>query len=225
METGAAPGCAGGRRDRHLVCRRSARDSLSHASAWRVATLVLFIATIALGLASCSDDEGTRPPSPSATGEQVAIDSRPWQTEFRGDIAVTLASQRVHQCDEFRYRQESSQPLSFLVQCLETGDQFHVVPSSGEVTNMWKPGMPPPRPLRPPSRLNPSRSTARELQADPDDMRQARNFVAGLPPACSRSSISVASDQTVIIHVTCSDGTKSAQSQVRIKNGVLTQLR
>jgi len=138
----------------------------------------------ALGVASCSDEEGTESPPREAVGEECAPDSRPWQTEFRRDIAVTLASQMVRQCNEFRYLEESSDPSAYLVQCLETGDEFHVVPSSGEVTNTWKPGMPPPKPLKPPSRRKPLSSTPRSLQADPDDMRQARKFLADLPPAC-----------------------------------------
>lgn len=181
--------------------------------------------TAALAVGSCSYDEATEPSPSETASEEAPPDLRPWMTDFRGDIAVVLASQRVSQCDQFRYLEESSDPPAYLVQCLETGDEFRVVPSSGEVTNTWKPGMPPPKPLIPRSPRKRSKPTSTSSQVDPDDMRQARKFLADLPPACSRSRISVASDRTVIIHVSCSSGAKSMQSQVRIKNGVVTDLR
>lgn len=186
---------------------------------------VLLFATAGLCVASCSEHGGTDPSSSEPVSAKITPDTRPWKTDFRGDIAVILANQRVRQCDQFRYLVESSDPPAYLVQCLETGDQFYVVPESGEVTNTWKPGMPPPKPLIPPSRRDPSEARSRSSQADPDDMRQAREFLAGLPPACRRSYISVASDQTVIIHVACTRGAKSTQSQIRVKNGIVTDLR
>jgi len=185
----------------------------------------LLLLTAALGVGSCSYEEATELPSSETASEEAPPDSRPWRTDFRGDLAVVLASQRVRQCDQFRYLVESSDPPAYLVQCLETGDEFHVVPSNGEVTNTWKPGMPPPKPLIPRSPRKRSKSTSTSSQADPDDMRQARKFLADLPPACSRSRISVASDRTVIIHVSCTSGAKSMQSQVRIRNGIVRDLR
>lgn len=167
-----------------------------------------------VGFTSCSSDGAKDGPPPEVVEESVAPDLRPWRTEYRGDIAATLASQKVRQCDEFRYLEESTDPRTYLIECSETGDQFHVIPSRGEVTSTLK--------LETPVR---SRSTSSSPQANPEDMRQARKFLADLPPACSRSYISVATDRTVVIHVSCTDSTRSRRDEIRIKNGIVTDLR
>lgn len=61
--------------------------------------------------------------------------------------------------------------------------------------------------------------------ANPDDIRQARRFLEDLPPACDSSYYSVAPDHTVVIHYACSDSDKSTRGEVRIKDGIVTNLR
>lgn len=117
--------------------RERAQSRLS-SFAVRRGLLGFLILTSALGVTSCSDDSNKEARPPQAVDEPVAPDPRPWRTEYRGDIATTLTSQRVRQCAEFRYLEESSDPPTYLVECLETGDQFHVVPSRGEVTSTLK---------------------------------------------------------------------------------------
>ena len=101
-------------------------------------SITLFILVAALAVISCSGDSSKQAARSEPVHATAEPDSRPWKTEYRSDIAVTLTSQRVRQCAEFRYLEESTDPPTYLIECLETGVTFHVVPSLGEVTSTLK---------------------------------------------------------------------------------------
>jgi hypothetical protein len=61
--------------------------------------------------------------------------------------------------------------------------------------------------------------------ANPGDMNQAREFLAKLPPACQNSKISTESDGTVVIWLRCNNGTNAIDGLVKIKNGIVTEVR
>ena len=58
-----------------------------------------------------------------------------------------------------------------------------------------------------------------------EDMRQAREFLYQLPPACKNSYISTASDGTVIIYISCEGNDKSMEGSVEIKDGIVKRIR
>lgn len=63
--------------------------------------------------------------------------------------------------------------------------------------------------------------------ANPDDLRQARQFVSQLPDNCKDSQISTASDGTVVINFTCIGNSKAPglSGAIEIKNGIVRKIR
>jgi hypothetical protein len=179
--------------------------------------ILIGVALLAIGVASVLSrdpqngvrDRVSEPTSAPAPGTN--IEDREWRTEYRSDITRALKLNLVRECEEFRYAEESTNPPMYLVQCISTGDTFHVVPLRGEVASTLT--------IDPPSR---PRSASAE--ANPEDMRQARRFLADLPPACSGSYITVAADRTVIVHYACSGNGRSERGEIRIKDGYITGL-
>lgn len=72
-----------------------------------------------------------------------------------------------------------------------------------------------------------SRSTSieNESSANPDDARQARQFLASLPEACSGSRASVSRDGTITIRLSREGANKSLSGLVKIKDGVVREIR
>jgi len=64
-----------------------------------------------------------------------------------------------------------------------------------------------------------------ESYANPADVRQAKDFLASLPLACSGSSASASTDGTVIIRMSCEDASKSMSGSIKIKNGIVTEIQ
>lgn len=60
--------------------------------------------------------------------------------------------------------------------------------------------------------------------ASPTDWRQAQDFLAKLPDACSSSRASVSPDGSVLITLKCM-GERPMAGQVRIKDGLVTEIR
>ena len=63
--------------------------------------------------------------------------------------------------------------------------------------------------------------------ANPSDVVQATQFLSSLPQACGESYMDASEDGTINIHIICrgSGETPSTNGLVRIKNGVVTQIR
>lgn len=61
--------------------------------------------------------------------------------------------------------------------------------------------------------------------ANPADLREAKQFLARLPPACKDSYITERSDGTVVIHISCTSSSDSMEGLVEIKDGVVTGIR
>lgn len=184
--------------------------------AWPV--ILIGVAVLAIGVASVLSRDPRRggrdtvsEPAP-APAPATKIEDREWRTDYRSDIIRALNLNFVRECEDFQYAEESTNPPTYLVQCLSTGDTFHVVPLRGEVTSTVK--------IDPPERSR--RSTS--AKANPEDLRQARRFLADLPQACNGSH-RVAADRTVILHYSCSGNGKSARGEIRIKDGIVTGLR
>lgn len=57
------------------------------------------------------------------------------------------------------------------------------------------------------------------------DVRQAEQFLTSLPAACSGTSASAASDGTITIELKCSGSSQSLNGLIRIKDGVVTDIR
>ena len=63
--------------------------------------------------------------------------------------------------------------------------------------------------------------------ANPSDVAQATQFLSSLPQACGESYMDASEDGTINIHIICrgAGSTPSTNGLVRIKNGVVTQVR
>ncbi|MDY7096188.1 MAG: zinc ribbon domain-containing protein [Acidobacteriota bacterium] len=61
--------------------------------------------------------------------------------------------------------------------------------------------------------------------ATSSDVRQAEEFLAALPPACGQTTASAGSDGTITIELKCSGSSQSLNGLVRIKDGVVTDIR
>jgi hypothetical protein len=64
-----------------------------------------------------------------------------------------------------------------------------------------------------------------ESYANPGDVRQAKQLLNELPPACSGSSASASRDGTVTIRIVCNDGSKAMDGRIKIKNGIVTEVQ
>lgn len=62
-------------------------------------------------------------------------------------------------------------------------------------------------------------------RANPSDLQQARQFLDDLPPACARSKHSVGRDGTVTITISCEGANGSLNGTVKIKDGIVTEIR
>jgi hypothetical protein len=77
----------------------------------------------------------------------------------------------------------------------------------------------------------PSESSLRGAQvqnaslAKPGDVQDAENFLNELPAACGSSSASAGADGAVTIRVVCSGNGKAMDGTVRIKDGIVTDIR
>jgi glucose/arabinose dehydrogenase len=71
----------------------------------------------------------------------------------------------------------------------------------------------------------PSKPQAAGPTANPADWRQAQEFLADLPPACSSSYASVEADKSVMIHLRCADGQQVMSGTVHIKDGIVTEIQ
>ena len=76
----------------------------------------------------------------------------------------------------------------------------------------------------PKSERAPTNQGANSTASSPD-ARQAREFLSGLPSACSSSSMSTSSDGSVTIYVRCNDDANSMNGKVKIHNGVVTEIQ
>ncbi len=63
------------------------------------------------------------------------------------------------------------------------------------------------------------------LAASSSDIQQARQMLSQLPSACGNSSMSITSDGAVIIRISCEGNSKSMEGMIKIKDGVVTQIR
>jgi hypothetical protein len=180
--------------------------------------ILIGVAVLAIGVASVlSRDPGrgggdTVSVPATAPVPDTDFEDREWRTDYQSDIIRALNLNFVRECEEFRYAEESTNPPTYLVQCISTGDTFHVVPLHGRVISTVK--------IDPPDR----RERPSSIEANPEDLRQARRFLADLPPACN-GSYRVAADRTVVLHYSCSGNGKSARGEIRIKDGIVTGLR
>lgn len=64
-----------------------------------------------------------------------------------------------------------------------------------------------------------------ESYANPEDVRQAKQFLADLPPACSGSRASASRDGTVTIRLSCVGSSNSMNGSIKIKNGIVTEIQ
>jgi hypothetical protein len=62
-------------------------------------------------------------------------------------------------------------------------------------------------------------------RAKASDVRQAEQFLARLPPACGGTSASAGTDGTITILIRCFGSHDSLNGVVRIKDGVVTDIR
>lgn len=63
-----------------------------------------------------------------------------------------------------------------------------------------------------------------ESVANPDDIRQAKEFLSDLPAACSNSKTWTEEDGSITIHVSCQNSEKRVNSYVTIKNGIVREI-
>ena len=61
--------------------------------------------------------------------------------------------------------------------------------------------------------------------ASSSDIQQAKQFLSQLPSACGNSSMSTTSDGAVVIRISCEGNSKSMEGIIKIKDGVVTQIR
>lgn len=66
---------------------------------------------------------------------------------------------------------------------------------------------------------------ANESLADPEDIKTARLYFARIPPACERSSAAVEADGTVTIYVRCSNAVDAVDGYIKIKDGIVTDIK
>ena len=64
-----------------------------------------------------------------------------------------------------------------------------------------------------------------ESYANRDDARQARQFLASLPAACSGSRASASRDGAVTIRLSCVGDNNSMRGSIKIKNGLVTEIQ
>ena len=64
-----------------------------------------------------------------------------------------------------------------------------------------------------------------EAYANSEDARQAKEFLSSLPAACNRSRASASRDGTVTIRLSCEGANKALSGQIKIKNGVVTEVQ
>jgi hypothetical protein len=76
-----------------------------------------------------------------------------------------------------------------------------------------------------PTRTKPSSNIHNEEYASSNDAKQARAFLADLPPACSNSSAYARTDGTVVISINCRSTDNSMDSTVEIKDGIVNEIR
>lgn len=66
-----------------------------------------------------------------------------------------------------------------------------------------------------------------QSNANPNDLRQAQDFISQLPAACRNSRYAVAADGTVVINILCDKNDRSAgmDGTIEIKNGIVKKIR
>ena len=64
-----------------------------------------------------------------------------------------------------------------------------------------------------------------QSNVNPNDLKQAREFLSQLSPLCKNSSISTSTDGTVIVHILCENKDKSMDGTIEIKNGIVKKIR
>jgi hypothetical protein len=80
-------------------------------------------------------------------------------------------------------------------------------------------------PSQPPQPTKPAQNIANEQYAKPNDLSEAKKFLAGLPPACSNSYASASNDGTVKIRILCDSGDKSMDGIIEIKDGIVKKIQ
>lgn len=71
----------------------------------------------------------------------------------------------------------------------------------------------------------PAVSIRNEQFASPSDLSLTKKFLLELPPACSNSSADTSPDGTVTIRLDCLNSDKATKGIVKIKNGIVKDLR
>lgn len=77
----------------------------------------------------------------------------------------------------------------------------------------------------PPSSGAPRIAIVNESAANPNDIQQAREFLDRLPEACGGSSASVNGQGTVTIRLRCANASDAMAGTVKIKDGVVTEIK
>ena len=62
-------------------------------------------------------------------------------------------------------------------------------------------------------------------RVNPNDLRQARELISGLPSACKKSRVSSLLDGTVSINISCEGNDLSMEGVVEIKDGIVKAIR
>lgn len=64
-----------------------------------------------------------------------------------------------------------------------------------------------------------------ESYANQEDTKQAKQFLASLPDACSGSRATVARNGTVTIRLSCEGNNNSMRGSIKIRNGIVTKVQ
>ena len=66
-----------------------------------------------------------------------------------------------------------------------------------------------------------------QSNTNPNDLRQARDFISKLPEACRNSRYAETTDGTVVINILCDKNERSAGMDgiLEIKNGIVKKIR
>ena len=148
----------------------------------------------------------TPPPSPRPSPASAEV---PWLDDQVPEINIAVRRSGIHGCDSFRYRPLANDPAQYEIKCDRDDRIYQVNPATGEVelvdSGSWLSQM--------------------GAAANPSDLRQAREFLASLPPACARSSIETRSEGTVVISLACAGTDQSLKGSIHIKDGVVTRIQ
>ena len=64
-----------------------------------------------------------------------------------------------------------------------------------------------------------------ESKAAAEDVRQAKELLRQMPPACAKSGAAATDDGEITVTIVCGDEPKSLNGLIRIKNGIVTEIQ